>query len=262
MAVAPPLLVAAQTITPARYGLASAADLVVEQNPRFRNGIEFEENQTGPAKLSRADCGDLQDRYFDSGFQLTETPPIVVYEGFTCSAVGRTEEEILDRARRALAGGEWSAVEKTVWGTADRKLMDQNDTQVLTTTAVPLVKGVGLLEEVLASQYGGVGVIHAPRLVAPFAADKGQIESESGRKVTTLGTRWSFGNYPNTAVGGAAADVDTAWLVATSAVQARRSEVTYRKVTDVRGGVHFGIAERTYVVSWESVTAAALVTLT
>ncbi|WP_280764003.1 hypothetical protein [Prescottella agglutinans] len=57
MSVAPALLVAAPTITPARYGLASAADLVVEQNPRFRNGIEFEENPTGPAKLSQAECG-------------------------------------------------------------------------------------------------------------------------------------------------------------------------------------------------------------
>ncbi|WP_280764004.1 hypothetical protein [Prescottella agglutinans] len=152
-----------------------------------------------------------------------------MYEGFTCSAVCRTEEEILDRARRALAGGEWSAVEAAVWGSADRRL---------------------------------VGVIHAPRHVAAFAAKKNQVDTESGRKVTTLGTRWSSCNYPNTGPDGAAAQVDTAWLVATSAVQVRRSEVTYRTVTDVRGGDHFAIAERTYVVSWETITAAVLVALT
>ncbi len=261
MAVAPPLLVAAPTITPARYGLASASDLVVEPNPHVRNGIEFEANPTGAAKLSRAECGQDTTNEFDTGVPIVDAGPISVYQGFTCSAVGLSEDEILDRARRALSGGEWAAVEKAVWDSAELRLMGP-DTQVVTTDPVPLVKGVALLEEVLSDEYGGVGVLHATRGVAPFAAERRQVESESGRKVTTLGTRWSFGNYPNTTQDGTLAATDTAWIVATGAVQVRRTDVSYRNVADVRGGDRYAIAERTYVVSWESVTAAALVTLT
>lgn len=276
MAVAPAIYVAAPTITPARYGLVSAADLVVETNPHFINGIEFEQNPCGPAKLAANDCvtepGDP--RTVDDGIPGVESGPITVYNGFTCRAVGVDEAEMLDRARKALTGGEWSAVEKAVWSQGDPlRLMNDGtgdgvETEVLTpTAAVSLVKGIGLLEEHLYEQYNGVGVIHAPRSVAPFAADRRQIDVEGGRKTTVLGTRWSFGNYPNTDVDGVAAAVDTAWLVATGAVAVRRSEVKQRptnlaEAMDRRTNEIFAIAERTYVVSWECVQAAVLVNLT
>lgn len=263
MAVAPYIHVASPTITPSRYGLATAADLVVESNPKLRNGVEFEANPTGPAKLSRAECAPPNDPpEFDSGIDIAQFDPLVVYRGFTCSPVGLTEDDILDQARRALAGGEWAAVEKALWaGDYERPLMD-TPTDILTTTAVSLVKGVGLLEETLAEEYGGVGIIHAPRHIAGFAAEKNQVDVESGRKVTTLGTRWSFGVYPNTGPDTTAADVDTAWLVATGAMQIRRTDVTYRSIVDVRGGARYAIAERTYVPAWEGPQAAVLVTLT
>lgn len=275
MAVAPALYVAAPTITPARYGLVSAADMVVESDPHFVNGIEFEQNPCGPAKLAANECvtSPGAEREVPDGIDVVESGPITVYNGFTCRAVGVSEAEMLDRARKSLSGGEWAAVEKAVWSQGDPlRLMNDGtgegaETEVLTTEAVSLVKGIGLLEEHLADQYGGVGVIHAPRGVAGFAAERRQIDVEGGRKVTTLGTRWSFGNYPNTDIDGVAAAVDTAWLVATGAVAVRRSEVKQRptnlgEALDRRTNEIFAIAERTYVVSWECVQAAVLVTLT
>ena len=275
MAVAPALYVAAPTITPARYGLVSAADLVVESDPHFANGVEFEQNPCGPAKLAPNECvTEPEDaRTVDDGIDLVESGPITVYNGFTCRAVGVDEAQMLDRARKALAGGEWAAVEKAVWSLGDPlRLMNDGavegaETEVLTTDAVSLVKGIGLLEEHLGEQYGGVGVIHAPRAVAGFAAERRQIDVEAGHKVTTLGTRWSFGNYPNTGVDGVAAAVDTAWLVATGAVAVRRSEVkpkpvSFAEAMNRRTNEIFAIAERTYVVSWECVQAAVLVNLT
>ncbi|MDI9914365.1 hypothetical protein [Rhodococcus sp. IEGM 1379] len=262
MAVAPALYVAAPTLTPSRFGLVTAADLVVPEDRHFVNGVQFESNPSGPAKLTAAECLESPgpDRTVPDGIEVVEADPIIVYNGFTCRAVGVDESEMLDRARKALTGGEWAAVEKAL------PLMTA-DTDIFTTTAVPLVKGIGLLEDHLTEQYGGVGVIHAPRHVAMFAAERRQIDVESGRKVTTLGTRWSFGNYPNTDADGDAAAVDTAWLVATGAVQVRRSEVKQRPVTladalDRRTNEVFAIAERTYVVSWETVQAAVLVNLT
>lgn len=267
MAVAPALYVAAPTVTPSRFGLVSAADLVVPEDRHFVNGVQFESNPSGPAKLAATDClpEPGPDRTVPDGIEVVESDPIIVYNGFTCRAVGLDESEMLDRARKALTGGEWAAVENAVWS-SDSGLMNA-DTDILTTAAVPLVKGIGLLEDHLYEQYGSVGVIHAPRHVAMFAAERRQIDVESGRKVTTLGTRWSFGNYPNTDAASAPAAVDTAWLVATGAVQVRRSEVKQRPATladalDRRTNEVFAIAERTYVPSWEAVQAAVLVNLT
>ena len=260
MAVAPALYVAAPTLTPTRFGLVSAGDLVVPEDPRFVNGIQFESNPSGPAKLAPTECEDPQSRTVVDGIEVIEAGPIIVYNGFTCRAVGVDESEMLDRARKALTGGEWAAVEKAL------PLMNA-ETDILTTGAVSLVKGIGLLEEHLTEQYGGVGVIHAPRHVAMFAAERRQIDVESGRKVSTLGTRWSFGNYPNTDAAGAPAAVDTAWLVATGAVQVRRGEVKQRPTSFAEAFNYAtneiqAIAERTYVVSWEAVQAAVLVNLT
>jgi hypothetical protein len=262
VAVAPALYVAAPTLTPSRFGLVTAAELVVPEDRHFVNGVQFESNPSGPAKLTAAECLESPgpDRTVPDGIEVIEAGPIIVYNGFTCRSVGIDESEMLDRARKALTGGEWAAVENAL------PLMTA-DTDVFTTAAVSLVKGIGLLEDHLHEQYGGVGVIHAPRHVAMFAAERRQIDVESGRKVTALGTRWSFGNYANTDVEGDAAAVDTAWLVATGAVQVRRSEVKQRPTTladalDRRTNEIFAIAERTYVPSWETVQAAVLVNLT
>lgn len=260
MAVAPALYVAAPTLTPTRFGLVTAGDLVVPEDFRFVNGVQFESNPSGPAKLAPTECVDTQSRTVDDGIELVEAGPIIVYNGFTCRAVGLDEAAMLDRASKALAGGEWAAVEKAL------PLMNA-DTDILTTAAVSIVKGIGLLEDHLCEQYGGVGVIHAPRHVAGFAAERRQVEIESGRKVTTLGTRWSFGNYPNTDTEDAPAAVGTAWLVATGAVQVRRGEVKQRPPSFAEAFNYAtseiqAIAERTYVVSWEAVQAAVLVNLT
>ena len=82
--------------------------------------------------------------------------------------------------------------------------------------------------------------------------------------MTRLGTPVSFGNYPGSDPDGDAADPGQAWIVATGQVQARRSEVA---VHTANGDSYFtpetntvlGLAERTYVLTWDAVTAAVLV---
>ncbi|OZC59268.1 hypothetical protein CH276_22745 [Rhodococcus sp. 06-470-2] len=268
MPVAPALYVQTPTLTPARFGLSSAAEQIVESDLHFRNGVEFIENPHGVASLTAAECatGPSTARVVDDGMPLVEAEPIIVYNGFTCRAVGVSETEMLDRARQALASGEWQAVEKAIWDTATLRLMEDGVTDELNTTAVPLVQGIGILEAHLYENYGGVGVIHAPRHVAASAAERRQVDTETGRKVTTLGTRWSFGHYPNTGPDGTEAASGTAWLVGTGAVYTRRSEASSRP-TNLAGALNrntneiFAIAERTYVAAWETVPAAVLVTL-
>lgn len=276
MVVAPPIYVQAPAVTPSRFGLLSAGDLVIGQDPHLRNGIEWQPKPCGPAKLDPSECGDPANRTVDDGVPTLTAGPITLYNGFTCRSVGLTEAEMLTRAQDALAAGESAALESTLWteGTAPGqawfaqplRLMIDGTTEVISGTPVPLVKGIGLLEAHLDTEYSGVGVIHAPRKVASYAAERSQIDTDAGRKVTTLGTRWSFGNYPLTGPDGTPAAADTAWLVATGAVSIRRTDVTPRPgnlaaaLNKATNEVYF-TAERTYVVSWECVTAAVLVTL-
>lgn len=272
MAIAGPIYVQAPALAPSRWGLIDAGDLVPESNPKFRNGIQFEPlGCAGPAKLSATEClpaGDpeVDPRDFgDNGVPLQTADPVILYNGFTCKAVGISDADMKARASAALAAGESTGLERAVWGLASTRLMDP-DTEVLTGSAVPLVKGVGLLEEYVSDNYGGVPIFHAPRKVSSHAGEKQQVRWDGGKPVTTVGSRWSFGAYQNTDPDGAAAAVDTAWIVATGRVQIRRSDVAVRPANreqsfDRVNNTIFALAERTYVVSWECFRAAVLVSL-
>lgn len=286
MAVAPPIYVQAPAITPSRYGLLDVADLVVESDPHFLNGVEFETPPCGPAKLAASECfpppadpGDTDPRLrtLDEGRPLVQSGPVVVYHGFACKAGAMDTPEYLNLARAALTGGESTAVERAVWsGTSDggdtsRMLLGPMalmgaGTDVITSGAVSLLAGIGLLEEYISDNYGGVGVLHAPRKVSPYAAAAQQIRWESSKPVTTVGTKWSFGAYPNTSVDGGELGPNDAWIVGTGRVLMRRSEVKGRPMNfseafDSTTNEVFSIAERTYVTAWECFTVAAQVSL-
>ncbi|WP_282775896.1 hypothetical protein [Nocardia sp. CC201C] len=275
----PPIIVPAPTLTPARAGLRAAADQVTDA-ANLNRGIAWEPPPCGPAHLDPATCADPPtNRVLDDGLgALDRAEPIHTYAGFVCRAVGLTEQEMLDRAATALASGEWTAVESAVWSSTHLRLMrdvavpaddDPANTAVLSATPVSLVHGIALAEAFLAANYGGVGVLHAPRLVAAHAAAAQQISIETGRLVTALGNRWAFGaGYPNTGPDGAAAAAGTAWLVVTGAVFYRRGPVVHRparmtQAFDANTNEIRSVAERVYVVSWDDcVRAAVPVTLT
>ncbi|GGG04038.1 hypothetical protein GCM10007304_17730 [Rhodococcoides trifolii] len=269
---APPVYVPAPPVTPSRYGLLSAADIIPITDPHTRNGVQYQTAPDGPAHLSFAECvnGKGDDRSDDvtDGLPWTEAGPIVVYNGFVCRAVGLSDDERQQYARDALAGGEAAAVEKAIWATADPlRLMETGLTDILSATPVSVVAGIAMLERQLGNAGVGVGVIHAPREVAPHAAAKAQIESDGARKVTVLGTRWAFGAYPTTDPDGVQAASNVAWMVATGPVVARRTEVvirptTYQQAFDQRNNDVFSVAERTWVIGWDDrVRAAVPVTL-
>ena len=269
--IAPPKYVAAPPVTASRYGLLSAADLITITDPHERNGVEFQTPPPGAAKYTPYEChtGPSDPVTVDDGLPVTEASPITVYNGFTCRAVGLSEAEMLEHTRQALAGGEQAALERVLWGDDDLKLrlMDPVETDVLSQTAVSLVAGIGLLEKHINDSGVGIGVIHAPRELGAYFAEKHQMDTESGRKVTALGNRLSFGAYPGTSPTGTAPAAGTAWLVATGPVVVRRTEVTYRPdnyaaAFDRSNNEIFSIAERTFVPAWDDrVRAAVPVTL-
>jgi hypothetical protein len=265
---APPIYVSAPAVTPSRYGLLSAANILPITDPHMRNGVIYQTAPEGPAHLSFAECvnapGDDRSDDVSNKLPVTEAGPIVVYNGFVCSAVGLSDDERMQHARDALAGGEAAAIERAIWGTADPlRLMETGLTTVLSDTPVSVVAGIALLEREIGNSGVGVGVIHAPREFAPYAAEKGQVEVEGGRKVTTLGTRFAFGAYPTTDTDGAESAAGVAWLVATGPVEVRRTEpvirpTTYQQAFDQRTNDVFSVAERTYVVAWDDRVRAAV----
>lgn len=269
--VMPALIVQAPTLTPARYGLGTAAEQAIE-NGRINSGIAWEPNPCGPAHIDPALCGEAPtERELVDGIGLDSAAPIVVYAGFTCRAVGLSEQQMLDRATRSLAT-EWVALEQAVWGTTALRLMNDEpgeETVVLSPTPVSLARGLGLLEAHLGASYGGIGVVHAPRQVAAHAASAQLITTEPGRLTTVLGNRWAFGaGYANTGPDGTPAAAGTAWLVVTGAATYRRTPITHRPgrmqeafnrgTNEIRA-----VAERTYVIAWDDcVRAAVPITLT
>lgn len=276
MAYAPPLYIDTRTAAPrSRYGLLDAADEVVPEDTRFINGLEFQPACRVDVKLSAQDCGESFTYNLDdsNGIATDTVAPIRVYGGFTCRSVGLTQADIDRRAEEALAAGGPVALEKFLWtpavapvaGEPDQLHLMGPDTVVLAGAAVSFVKGIRLLEDYLATEYGRVGVLHAPAGVSADAALAQQVRWESGKPVTTRGTRWSFGAYPYADPDGDPATANTAWIVATGAVTLRQTPARritqYEQVLDRSTNEIFAIATKTYVVLWECVTAAVQVTL-
>ncbi|MFT4086137.1 MAG: hypothetical protein QM658_03130 [Gordonia sp. (in: high G+C Gram-positive bacteria)] len=265
MPVAPPVLLdAAPSLNPPRFGLLSAGELVDWNDPHLHNGIEYVPNATGEAGIASTDCDDHTAAVLDDGLATVVSGPIPVVAGITLPSFALDPADAAARARARLAAGEVAAVEKRMWASAAHPLT-ANPT-VLSHSALALADAVGLLEEWFDARYGGTPVIHAPRRLGVRARDAHAAERDGAKLITPLGSVWSFGNYPGTApaseTGGS---VPPLWLVASGQVQIRRSDVVVDGV-DLRSSLNRRTnrtrvsARRTYVVSWDGITAAVPVT--
>lgn len=271
MTGAPPLYVeAVPTLNPPRHGLLSVADVIPASDPHFANGIEQLPNPTGEVKFTGYDVGEPADPLeFETDLETVQSGPINIYWGFSAKSVAAESIDLEGRVLSGLTAGESAGIESAIWHGLDggSSLMG-SDTEILTPSAVPLARGIGLLEKYFWRQYGGTPVLHTPRDVAELAAEKQLIQA--GAKLTTiLGSTWSFGNYPNVGVTGVAAEPGTAWIVASGQVQVHRGDIEAYGVEwnergdgfDARTNQVFMLAQRTDVVSWDGITAAVLIQL-
>lgn len=283
MATCPPLYVEAPALTPYAFGLFSAATMPPEPaDPHWMCGIQYEPYACDQAKLIADECeaDPPPEKAADPGVPLVEGTPFVVYDGFNCSIVGRSEADIIDRARRALTLGEQRAVEEAYWtgSLGNTPNLANPDAVVLNPVdppgpadALSLAAGLAALENYLASNYGGLGVIHMPRGVATLLTRDGLLcgcGGTRGKLTTALGTPVAAGGgyVANTGPDGSPAPPGTAWMYATGRVVIYRSDIVinpdsvaqaFNRKTNT---VHI-LAERTYVVAHECVLAAVLVTI-
>ncbi|QRI44983.1 hypothetical protein SEA_PHLOP_20 [Gordonia phage Phlop] len=270
MPVGPPVYVTRQTAPDApRFGLLSVASMPTDGGDRaVYNGIEYDLPPEPKATGSPTDCVDTpaDPIDLDRGHPTTTAMPIRAWSGFECSTVGLDDAEIASYARAKLTAAESPYLEAELWSEADPSLMSA-DTVVIEDTAVPLEVGIGLLEGWLHTSYAGVGALHIPRALGALADHKSVLHASGSKLATLVGTPAALGNYPTTGPAGQAAAAGTYWIVASGDVVARRGEIKVHTTQpaarlDWRRNNIQGIAERSYVVSFDDVAAAVLVNLT
>ena len=289
-AVATPLYVAPPAVEPVRYGLLSVSIVADDIDPHWQTGVQWESFSCEAASCMGVDCSAPagSPKTPRNGETTVEVTPFAVYGSYQCSPVGRPWDEAQQRALTHLLTGEQRAVEGNVLtGACGNTPYLANYTDGLTPeqtvnlspaatngndgVAVVAVDGFAILEGWLGENYGSVGVIHAPRAIAPYVED--YVHRQGSMMETSLGTLVAFGGgydgANNTAPDGTATPPGEAWLYASGRPVIRRSEpFTYPEPQQAGGGLDKGLndltflAERMYAVGWDCNAAAVRVLLT
>lgn len=208
-----------------------------------------------------------------SGEKVFERPglcafdPVAIYSGYECSPIGQSYDEAVMYAREQLRMGEQRALEEWFMASVLCDLAQGND---LTPAVGPVsvAQGVASLENWLATEYGGSGIVHAPAGAAALMSCCNIVHrDEPGGCLTSLmGNGFVFGAGYGVNVGGAGctqAEAGTGWLYATPPVRVRREAPQTIPGTDgeavrILDNTRQVIAERTFVVELACCTAAMI----
>lgn len=260
---------------PHRFGLFSASTLLEGVPPHELNGIEYEtvcstQVDPYPVGLCPADipAADREKKPADT-VSTASASPFAIYAADSC-VLGRDEAEARQQLRQRFLTGEQAAVERTVFNGQMGNTPYLKSADTITSNAkaaaknLPtLVDAIGIIEQYLAEHYGGVGVVHAPRTMAPTLKAQTVMDIKGGQASTVGGSAWVFGTgYPGTAPESVTtADDGMLWLYATPPLTVRRSQVI--EPADWTSGAFdkatnsgFLLEERQYVVDWPCFTVA------
>jgi hypothetical protein len=290
-AIYPPITIEAPPVERYSGGLYSVAPPrtgpVVDGEPRrWENGIQYQSETCADPSTWAVTCPDDVERATKEAtleLPLVSGTPFVAYLGINCSLPGKTLEDFRRLVYNALDLCEQRAVERTFWtgdmgndahladGVYD-PILNPDGVEILGTsdvTALGVMQGVGALESWLGENYCGVGILHAPRGLAPYAANFQLIREGSGSQLLTpLKTRWAFGGgyVENTGPDGTEAAEGTAWIYATGQVNIWRSDIwiqpdELQQAFAMRTNTVEMFAERAFVITKECRTAAVRVRL-
>ena len=245
--------VEAPPVTPSPFGLFSAATVNDDGGSGAQggsglrwvlSGITWEPAYCGPAYVTEGACLDADALTVEDGIDAVEALPFTAYHLHRCRLPGRDWTTGDQRAAEALRLGEQRAAEAVLW----QGMADADALEVLGGGAVHPVEAMGLLEDHLGANYGGVGVIHAAPSTATLLTSYGLLERVgTGQQSKATGTR--------VAVGGGYLP---GRLYATGQVMVRRTsaaEVMRSAAGDLTTNQYVALAQRPYVIGWECVTA-------
>lgn len=276
-----PMYVEAPLAQPLRFGLFSVSDLITPGDPHWQQGVEWEQEPgCNPASVyacptcNQNDGNTAPAKTYTSGIVKVNALPFTVYHSFKCSPIG-TWADGFDRARRGLLLSEERAVENEI--SLGTHMVSNALTRATTVDATPVpgtpvtvAQGVALLEQYGAAHSHGEFVILMSRRDATMAGAQ-QVLSDNEPDGTVLTTKLAT---PVAAMGGfdgktgpnnVAAGTGNAWIFATGKPQIRRSEVfetpgDREHALSQRTNDFAVLAERTYSVGWDCLTAGVLVT--
>lgn len=223
---------------PSPHGLLSGCvDVVTASDVHQLNGTDVLTSSCAQSHLWQ-DCPDPNGTWTNPDEKLFDHlgsdtfEPVTVYAGVECSTVGLSFQEAQARAMEALLLGEQRALEE--WFMT-RWLANADHTVDLTPVggAVHVVSGIGILENWLAVNYGGAGVIHAPvgiaallsmHRVTNFPTEESCPETLAGNGLV-LGAGYSANLGPTVPpTPPVPAPTDEAWLYITPPVRIRRDQ--------------------------------------
>jgi len=198
--------------------------------------------------------------------------PLTAYAGVECSTFGISFPEAQSRAMEQLRMGEQFTLEAFFMQRGLAKMALGND---LTPAggAVHVVRAIGLLEDWLARNFSGSGLLHVPvgaasllstNYLVPFASDENCPSTLAGNGVV-LGAGYSASVGPYTApqTPGTAAPAGEAWLYVTPPLRIRRDAPSLALDAEWQGvntviNDRRAVAESTFVAEVSCCIAAAV----
>jgi hypothetical protein len=261
-----------------RYGLLTAASGPIDlPSPHGRGGgVRYVPVTCGLAHPYPIGCYDglveSPTKTGDDENVLVEAAPFMVLASIECGSLGYTGAEFEAKVRRRLINGEQGAVELALWTGLD-PAGNGLDISSLAGTAEDItvidadtaVEVVSALEDYAYRDqgYGYVAYIHAPVLVAAYAAEAGLVIQDGPLMRTPYGSIWIFGGgYPGTGEAGAEAPAGGAYMHVTGQVTYWRSaddhvypaDQTMNRSTNQR----LLVAEREFAVGFDCLNGRVL----
>lgn len=256
--------------TPLPHGLVSAATVVEATNPHEMLGVEWEPLTCGMAGTTDW-CvdgegegegeGDGEKDFDQPGVETAG--PVTVYYGTRCPPVGIGFEDARNRATAGLLLGEQKALESWFWTNVLSVRIEEDLTPP--SGPIPIVPALGMLEQHLAENYAGVGVIHAPVGLGAWIP---RLRHEGARLTTKVGNRVVLGAGYGISVGAINYETNVAWLYASGPVILRREPSPTTLPGNESESVNIVVndrvilAERTWVPAVECTVQAIRVDIT
>ena len=253
----PPVVVDAELVNPAPYGLDAAVAWTDESVPLrwLPSGVEIRPfNYGGESQFgvwtadwcaAEEDLDPVEDLKRGARPEFPDAfVAMTTWAEDHCDLRAPSRDEVRKRAQQVHRLQEPNAVETAF---AARLLADAGTA----TAAADVVEAVSALEALLAKT-NTVGVIHAGAQWAARAAEKGLIRYLNGKTVSPLGHQW--------ALGGGYVDALGDKLVATSPVLGWRGPVSVKDAPSLRVNEFLAVAERSLVVGYEQSVGAVEIT--
>jgi hypothetical protein len=238
-------LVDAPPVVPLPYGIFSVAEPRLSTDDHWRLGVQWQSQACSATKVTTGTCIDPEVEPLDKDdyCSVSKYEPFTVYAYNNDDVIGHSIDEHLANTIQRLVATEQRSVEEQLWS-----MLQAGASSTTTLTTLPQGVALGYLEQILAQNYGGTGVIHMSRLAATFLWE--YLEVQGGKLVTKLGTSVVAGaGYDNITTPG-----DDFTMFASGPVVLYRGDVdTREQALDRAVNQASIIAQRDYVLGWDCV---------